>query len=68
MSVIRLAIGMVPVTFLAMAFFDFNIYSLGFALAIFGAGESDPGPAIWLVPVAALTLLYALSGIARTIH
>jgi ABC-2 type transport system permease protein len=35
MSVIRLAIGMVPVTFLAMAFFDFNIYSLGFALAIF---------------------------------
>ena len=35
MSVIRLAIGMVPVTFLAMAFFDFNIYSLGFALAAF---------------------------------
>jgi ABC-2 type transport system permease protein len=35
MSIIRLAIGMVPVTFLAMAFFDFNIYSLGFALAAF---------------------------------
>ena len=35
MSVIRLAIGMVPVTFLAIAFFDFNIYSLGFALAAF---------------------------------
>jgi ABC-2 type transport system permease protein len=35
MSVIRLAIGMVPVTFLAFAFFDFNIYSLGFALAAF---------------------------------
>jgi ABC-2 type transport system permease protein len=35
MSVIRLAIGMVPVTFMAMAFFDFNIYGLGFALAVF---------------------------------
>jgi ABC-2 type transport system permease protein len=35
MSVIRLAVGMIPVTFLAMAFFDFNIYSLGFALAAF---------------------------------
>jgi ABC-2 type transport system permease protein len=35
MSVIRLAIGMVPVTFLAIGFFDFNIYSLGFALAAF---------------------------------
>jgi ABC-2 type transport system permease protein len=35
MSVIRLAIGMVPVTLLAIAFFDFNIYSLGFALAVF---------------------------------
>ena len=33
MSIIRLAIGMVPVTFLAIAFFDFNFYSLGFALA-----------------------------------
>jgi ABC-2 type transport system permease protein len=35
MSVIRLAIGMVPVTLAAIAFFDFNIYSLGFALAAF---------------------------------
>ena len=35
MSVIRLAIGMVPVTIAAIAFFDFNIYSLGFALAAF---------------------------------
>ena len=26
---------MVPVTFLAIAFFDFNIYGLGFALAAF---------------------------------
>jgi ABC-2 type transport system permease protein len=37
MSLIRLAIGMVPVTFLAIAFFDFNLYSLGFALAAFFA-------------------------------
>src|SRR2546422_2406207 len=35
MSLIRLAIGMVPVTFLAIAFFDFNFYSLGLALAAF---------------------------------
>mgnify|MGYP003334492291 CR=1 FL=1 len=35
MSIIRLAIGMVPVTVLAIAFFDFNLWGLGFALAIF---------------------------------
>ena len=35
MSIVRLAIGMVPVTILAIAFFDFNLYSLGFALAVF---------------------------------
>ena len=35
MSIIRLAIGMVPVTLAAIAFFDFNLYSLGFALAAF---------------------------------
>src|SRR5436853_1951031 len=35
MSLIRLAIGMLPVTFLAIAFFGFNVYSLGFALAAF---------------------------------
>jgi ABC-2 type transport system permease protein len=35
MSIVRLAIGMVPVTLLAMAFFGFNLYSLGFALAAF---------------------------------
>ena len=35
MSIVRLAIGMVPVTFLAIGFFDFNLYSLGFALAAF---------------------------------
>ena len=35
MSIVRLAIGMVPVTLLAMGFFGFNLYGLGFALAAF---------------------------------
>ncbi len=37
MSIIRLAIGMVPVTLVALWLFDFNLYSLGFALAAFFA-------------------------------
>jgi ABC-2 type transport system permease protein len=37
MSLIRLAIGMVPVTLVALWFFNFNVYSLGFALAAFFA-------------------------------
>ena len=37
MSLIRLAIGMVPVTLLAIAFFGFNLYGLGLALAAFFA-------------------------------
>ena len=35
MSIVRLSIGMVPVTFLAIGFFGFNLWSLGFALAAF---------------------------------
>src|SRR4029077_12228289 len=35
MSIIRLAIGMVPVTLLAIWFFGFNVYGLGLALAAF---------------------------------
>jgi ABC-2 type transport system permease protein len=35
MSLIRLAIGMVPVSLLAIVFFDFNLYGLGLALAAF---------------------------------
>jgi ABC-2 type transport system permease protein len=35
MSVIRLAIGMVPVSLLAIVFFGFNLYGLGLALAAF---------------------------------
>ncbi|EJW10117.1 hypothetical protein A33M_0466 [Rhodovulum sp. PH10] len=37
MSLIRLAIGLVPVTFLAIAFFGFNLWGLGLALAAFFA-------------------------------
>jgi ABC-2 type transport system permease protein len=35
MSLVRLAIGMVPVTLLAIAFFGFNLWSMGLALAVF---------------------------------
>jgi ABC-2 type transport system permease protein len=35
MSIVRLAIGMVPVTLLAIGFFDFNIYALGLVLVAF---------------------------------
>ena len=35
MSVVRLAIGAVPVTILAIAFFGFNLYGMGFALVAF---------------------------------
>jgi ABC-2 type transport system permease protein len=35
MSLVRLFIGMVPVTLLAISFFGFNLYGLGFALAAF---------------------------------
>ena len=34
-SVIRLSIGMVPVSLLAIAFFGFNLWGLGLALAVF---------------------------------
>lgn len=37
MSLVRLAIGMVPVSFLAIVFFGFNLYGMGFALAAFFA-------------------------------
>jgi ABC-2 type transport system permease protein len=35
MSIIRLLIGMIPVTLLAIAFFGFNLWALGLALAAF---------------------------------
>ena len=34
-SIIRLTIGLVPVTLLAIAFFGFNLWSMGLALAVF---------------------------------
>jgi ABC-2 type transport system permease protein len=37
MSVVRLAIGMVPVSFMAIGFFGFNLWGLGLALAAFFA-------------------------------
>ena len=37
MSVVRLSIGMIPVSFLAIAFFGFNLWGLGLALAAFFA-------------------------------
>lgn len=35
MSVVRLSIGVIPVTLLALAFFGFNLYGFGFALVAF---------------------------------
>jgi ABC-2 type transport system permease protein len=35
MSLVRLSIGMIPVSLLAIAFFGFNLWSFGFALAAF---------------------------------
>src|SRR6187397_467895 len=37
MSIVRLIIGMAPVTVMAIAFFGFNLYGLGFALGAFFA-------------------------------
>jgi ABC-2 type transport system permease protein len=37
MSIVRLAIGMVPVSFMAIAFFGFNVWGLGLGLAAFFA-------------------------------
>ena len=35
MSIVRLAIGMIPVSLLAIAFFGFNVWGMGLALAVF---------------------------------
>ena len=35
MSIIRLAVGMIPVSFLAIIFFGFNLWALGFGLVAF---------------------------------
>src|SRR5208337_851563 len=49
MSLIRLAIGMVPVTLLAIAFFGFNLYGLGLALAAFFVNLILTGWAVGIV-------------------
>ena len=49
MSIIRLAIGMVPVTLLAIVFFGFNLYGLGIALAAFFANLILTGWAVGIV-------------------
>ena len=40
---------------------------LGFALGVFGRGEADPGPGVWLVPIGALLSVYAVIAIARSL-
>ena len=35
MSIVRLSVGVIPVTLLAIAFFGFNLYGLGLALGVF---------------------------------
>lgn len=39
----------------------------GFALSVLGHAESDPGPAIWLVPVGVVLLVVALIGVLRSL-
>ena len=58
-SLIRLAIGLVPVTILALVFFGFNVYSLGFALIIFFINLVLTSWAIGLV-VAGLILRFGM--------
>ena len=48
-SVIRLAIGMVPVSLVAIALFDFNIWGLGWVLALFFANLVLTGWAVGIV-------------------
>ena len=60
MSVVRLAVGMIPVSLLALAFFGFNLYSLGFALAAFFLNLILTSWAIGIV-VSGLILRYGMS-------
>jgi ABC-2 type transport system permease protein len=68
MSIVRLLIGMVPVTLLAIAFFDFNLWSLGFPLAAFFANLILTGWAVGIF-VAGLLLRNGMGaeGMAWTI-
>lgn len=53
-SLIRLAIGMLPVTFLAIPLFGFNIWGLGLPLAVFFANLVIAGWSIGLVIIGIL--------------
>ena len=53
-SLVRLAIGMLPVTFLAIPLFGFNVWSLGLPLAVFFAGLVIAGWSIGLVIIGIL--------------
>jgi ABC-2 type transport system permease protein len=59
MSLIRTLIGVVPITFLAMAFFGFSVYGLGIALAVFFVNLLATGWAMGLF-VSGLILRFGL--------
>ena len=59
MSVVRLAVGMVPVTLLAIGFFGFNLYDMGLALAAFFANLIFTSWAIGIL-VSGLILRYGM--------
>ncbi|WP_436643458.1 ABC transporter permease [Microbaculum sp. FT89] len=59
MSVIRLAIGLIPVSIMAIAFFGFNLWGLGFALVAFFVNLFLTSWAIGLA-VSGLILRYGL--------
>lgn len=46
MSLVRLAIGIIPVSLMAIAFFGFNLYAMGLALAVFFANLMLTGWAV----------------------
>lgn len=58
-SLLRTTIGLIPASFLAMAFFDFSIYSLGLPLIGFYANLMIMGWAVGLV-MAGLIMRYGL--------
>jgi len=59
MSIVRLAVGMVPVTLMAIGFFGFNLYDMGFALAAFFANLIFTSWAIGIL-VSGLILRYGM--------
>jgi ABC-2 type transport system permease protein len=59
MSIVRLAVGMVPVTLMAIGFFGFNLYDMGLALAAFFANLIFTSWAIGIL-VSGLILRYGM--------